>query len=114
MTLVETLMENAKADTETLEKLDARGDDFGIERDVDFLLLAPTAEAAQVACGFLNDHQYGIATVSEADGEHRVTVVVRMPIRQHVLSSVSGFMACVAKLFGLTYDGWGCDARLAG
>jgi len=37
---------------------------------------------------------------------------VRMSIRQHVLSSVSGFMACVAKLLGLTYDGWGCEANL--
>lgn len=112
MTLVEELMKNAQADTELLESLDARGDDFGVERSVDFLLVAPSAEAAALARDFINDHQYGVATAAERDGRHEVTVVVLMPIRQHVLSCVSGFMTCVAKLFGLAYDGWGCEARV--
>jgi hypothetical protein len=31
-----------------------------------------------------------------------------MPTTQHVLMSVSGFMECLAYLYGARYDGWGC------
>lgn len=114
MTLVEILMKNAQADTEMLESLDARGDDFGIERDVEFVLVAESADVAELVRDFVNDHQHGRASAAEVGGRHLVTVVVFMPLRQHVLASVSGFMACIAKLFGVVYDGWGCEARLRG
>ncbi|TCV92713.1 regulator of ribonuclease activity B [Luteibacter rhizovicinus] len=80
-------------------------------RDVDFLMRAPSHEKATVAAGFINDHQYGVATTQKLNGEHTVSVTIHMAIQQHVVLSVSGFMECVASLFGLDYDGWGCTAQ---
>ena len=108
MAFVDTLIQTAVADTDLLRKLDAQGDSFGIARNVDFLLRAPTAEKAAVVASFINDYQYGLATPQESDGQHSVLVVINMPIQQHAILSVSGFMACVCKLFELDYDGWGC------
>ncbi|WP_175835607.1 ribonuclease E inhibitor RraB [Burkholderia anthina] len=112
-TLVSTianLMDTAIADVELLRTLDASGDDFGRPRDVEFLMRGPSAEKAAIVAGFINDYQYGRATVDQSGDEHRVLVVINMPIQQHNILSVSGFMACVSLLYGLHYDGWGCIA----
>ena len=108
MPLINTLMETAKADTDLLYKLDSQGDDFGVARDVDFLLRARDRAQAEIACDFINEHQYGVATTQETGGEFSVLVVVHTPIQQQIICSISGFMACVCELFGLDYDGWGC------
>ena len=92
--------------------LDSQGDQFAIPRDVDFLLRAPSKEKAGIAAGFINDFRYGHATPQEQGGEHSVLVVINMPVEQHAILSVSGFMACVCELFGLDYDGWGCLPRV--
>ena len=41
MSITDALLENARADTDLLQKNDARGDVFTRPRDVDFLLIAP-------------------------------------------------------------------------
>lgn len=105
--IVELLMRTAEADTDLLIKSDQQGDDFSIPREVDFLLRATDEEKAQLVADFINDFRYGTAeAVSEGDG-HQVRVRITMPITQHVLSSVSGFMACLSAIYGLEYDGWG-------
>lgn len=108
MSLVEKLMESAIADTELLRSLDSQGDSFSTPRDVDFLLRAPSREKADIAAGFINAYQFGIATTQEHSGQHSVQVVINMAIQQQAILSVSGFMGCICALFGLEYDGWGC------
>lgn len=95
-----------------LRSLDAQGDKFAIPRDVDFLLLAPSKEKAEIAAGFINEYQFGVATAQEQDGKHCVQVIINVAIQQHAILSVSGFMGCVCALFGLDYDGWGCVAQM--
>ncbi|WP_043957374.1 ribonuclease E inhibitor RraB [Lysobacter sp. A03] len=113
MTVVETLMEAAVADVELLRRLDSQGDRFGLPRDVEFLLRCPTAEKAEIVASFINEYQYGVAVEQDLETSPSVLVTVHMPIEQHALLAVSGFMACVCELYGLDYDGWGCVAQSA-
>ncbi|QGZ65157.1 ribonuclease E inhibitor RraB [Paraburkholderia acidisoli] len=101
-------MKTALADVDHLRAMDAKGDDFSLSRDVEFCLLAPSAEKAATVAGFINDYQYGRASVQHVEAQCRVLVLVHMPVLQHNILAVSGFMTCIAALFGLTYDGWGC------
>ncbi len=112
MSVVEMLMESAKADTDVLRSLDSQGDNFARARDVDFLLRAPSREKAEAATGFINDFQFGVAALQEVDGQYSVRVIINMAIQQHAILSVSGFMGCICALFGLEYDGWGCVAQV--
>jgi Regulator of ribonuclease activity B len=108
MSLVAELMDMAVADTDVLRSLNSNGDDFSKFREVDFLLIAPSPEKAQVICGFINDHSYGSAKVTGHAGSSNVQVLINMPVEQPIILCVSGFMACVAHLFGAKLDGWGC------
>lgn len=108
MSVVKQLMEGAAADTDVLRTLDRHGDDFSIPRNVDFKFRADAQEKAETVAGFLNDHHYGTAIAQAHDGQYSVSVAIHMPIQQNVILSVSGFMGCVAELFGVDYDGWGC------
>jgi hypothetical protein len=110
MSAVDNLMQTAVADVELLRLLDSQGDRFGAFRDVEFLLRAPSDEQAELAASFVNDHSYGRATV-QAGEQPAVLIVIHMPIEQHIVMSVSGFMACLSRIFGLEYDGWGCVAQ---
>jgi hypothetical protein len=112
--IVELLLDTAKADTDLLLQNDAKGDVLATPRTVDFLLRAPTADRARLVADFINDNRYGDArTVSDQDG-HSVQVEIEMPITQHVICSVSGLMACVSKIFDVEYDGWGSVIKPAG
>ena len=113
MAVLDILVATAVSDTDLLRKLDAQGDRFSVARDVEFLLKAPSADKARVVADFINDHQYGVATAQDLEDSPSVLVVVNMPIEQHAIQSVSGFMACVCELFGLDYDGWGCVVQAA-
>ncbi len=108
MTITDVLLRTAYEDTELLRKNDAHGDVFSVPRDVDFLLVAKDKDKAELVSSFINDNQYGQARVDESDGLCNVLVVVHMPIEQNILCSVSALMACVAQIFGIEYDGWGC------
>jgi len=108
MEFVATLMETAAADTDVLRSLDRNGDQFSRFRDVDFLLVASDAEKAALVASFVNDHSYGKATLQEPSS---VLVTINMPVEQPVALCVSGFFACLAQLFGVEYDGWGCAAQ---
>lgn len=111
MSLVGELMDIAAADTDVLRSLDKNGDHFATFREVDFLLLASSREKADLIVGFINDHSYGKATSTEVEGTFRVLILIHMPVTQSVVLSISGFMACIAHLFGASYDGWGCAAQ---
>ena len=108
MNMISTLIDNATSDSDVLRSLDSNGDRFSISRDVDFLFRTPNKEKAELVAGFINDYSYGQALVQD---ELNVLVKINMPVNQPVAHCISGFFACVAELFSVEYDGWGCVAQ---
>jgi hypothetical protein len=104
--IVELLLDTAKADTDLLIQNDSLGDVLSVPRDVDFLLLAPDEKKAQLVADFINDNRYGTATALSDESGHRISVLIEMPVTQNVLCAVSGLMACISKIFDVEYDGW--------
>ncbi len=111
MSVIQDLMDTAVSDVDVLRSLDANGDDFTKFRDVDFLFRCPSKEKAELVASFINDYQYGRATAVEQDRDHSIQVVINMPVQQNIIASVAGFMTCLASLYGLDFDGWGCVAQ---
>ena len=108
MHVVDQLLENSRSDTDLLLKNDASGDNFALPRDVDFLLISRDEAQANLVRDFVNDNQYGVATVQTNEDGFGILVVVHMAPQQHVLCSVSALMVCISELFNIEYDGWGC------
>ncbi len=111
MSVVEKLMDGAVADIDVLRSLDGQGDVFTLARDVDFLLRAPNREKAELVAQFINEYQYGASTPLHDENGDSVQVVINMPVTQNVILSVSGFMTCLAAIYDLEFDGWGCVAQ---
>lgn len=111
MAIVDDLLRTAYEDTQLLIQNDRLGDNLAIPRDVEFLLRAPDEEKAEIVSSFIEDNQYGSASVRQDDGHFSVVVVIHMPIDQNVICSVSALMCCLAALFGLEYDGWGSEIK---
>jgi hypothetical protein len=109
--VVEALLDNAYQDTQLLISNDEKGDNFSIPRAVEFILYAKDAAKGELVASFINDNRYGDAVHSEIDGNHRIMVTVNMPTTQNLICSVSGLMTCIAALYDLEYDGWGCELR---
>jgi hypothetical protein len=108
MSIVDSLRENALADNELLRKNDARGDVFDKPRDVDFAFKTNDKERAESLCEFVKGMNFGSPSVTLGDdGVYWIVNVIQMPITQHLLCSVSGFMVCLGRLFQVEYDGWG-------
>lgn len=112
MAIIDKLIDSAVADIDVLRSLDSQGDDFSTFRDVDFLLRCPSKEKAELVASFINDYQYGKAKAIEQDGEYSIQVIINMPVKQNIILSVSGFMTCLAELYGLDFDVWGCVAQV--
>lgn len=108
MNIFELLHHTAVADTDLLRKNDEAGDIFTIAREVDFAFESDERERADDFAEFVNGKSYGKATVREiADGDFQVIILITMPITQHVIGCVSGFMLCLSRLFQIEYLGWG-------
>ena len=108
MTLFDLLTQTAIADTELLRKNDESGDVFAAPREVDFAFESAKRENAEDFTSFVNGKQYGVAKVTELeDGRFGITVLITMPITQHLICSVSGFMLCLSRVFLIDYQGWG-------
>ncbi len=114
MTMFDLLHQNAVSDTELLRQSDELGDIFTRTREVDFAFETDDRERADDLAKFVNGKSYGTATVSKlADGRFRVLVLISMPITQHVIGCVSGFMLCLSRLFQIDYMGWGSVVQKA-
>ena len=111
MSVLSKLMESAASDIDVLRSLDSNGDDFSKSRSVDFLFRCPDKEKADVLSGFINTYQFGHASPNDESGENTVLVTISMPVEQPIILSVSGFMTCLAELYGVEFDGWGCVAQ---
>jgi hypothetical protein len=111
MSVIGKLMDSAASDIDVLRSLDGSGDDFSKFRNVDFLFRCPDKDKAELVAGFINDYQFGQAVPSSESGENTILVTINMPVEQNIILSVSGFMTCLAELYGLEFDGWGCVAQ---
>ncbi len=111
MSVIQKLMDASAADTDVLRRLDSQGDDFAKYREVDFHFVCPSQEKAEVVAGFMSDFQFGTATVMVEDDQYYVQVLITMPVTQNIILCVSGFMTCIAELYGVEVDGWGCVAQ---
>ena len=109
--VVEELLKNAYEDTQLLNGNDEKGDDFSVFRNVDFYLYAPDKEKGELVTSFINDLCYGDAIYSENEGNHTIRVTVYMPTTQNIICSISGLMTCIAAIYNLEYDGWGCELQ---
>jgi hypothetical protein len=108
MTLFDLLTENAKADTGLLRSNDELGDVFATPREVDFSFLTRERNRAEDFAEFVNGKQYGVAKVSSLEnGQFGILVLITMPVTQHLICSVSGFMLCLSRIFQIDYQGWG-------
>jgi hypothetical protein len=111
MSVISKLMEATEVDTDVLRSLDSNGDDFSQFREVDFTFKCDSQEKAETVAGFLDDFQYGKASVLTEGNKYTVQVLINMPVTQNVILCVSGFMTCIAELYGVEVDGWGCIAQ---
>jgi Regulator of ribonuclease activity B len=108
MTMFDLLHQNALADTDLLRKNDKLGDIFTTPREVDFAFETGERQRADDFPEFVNGKSYGKAEVSKITDDHfRVLVLITMPITQHLIGCVSGFMLCLSRLFQIGYLGWG-------
>lgn len=106
--MFDRLTETTKADTELLRSSNELGDVFATPREVDFSFETPERERAEDFAEFINGKQYGVAKVTDTEtGQSRVLVLITMPITQHLICSVSGFMLCLSRIFQIDYQGWG-------
>jgi hypothetical protein len=108
-TIVETLIETATADTELLVKNAELGDNASVCRNVDFLMYADSKKTADLVANFITDFRYGSPSVKKAEKRFQLTVTVATPTTQEALLCISGFMACIASIYELEYDGWESD-----
>ena len=108
MTMFELLTQDALTNTDLLRQNDKLGDIFTTAREVDYAFETDDRERADDFAEFVNGKSYGTAAVSKlADGRFRVLVLMTMPITQHLIGCVSGFMLCLGRLFQIDYLGWG-------
>ena len=107
MTMLELLHDTAVADTDLLRKNDELGDEFTVVRQVDFAFETEDKQRADDFAEFVNGKNYGTATISKTANGFRVLVLIDMPITQHLIGCVSGFMLCLSRLFQIDYLGWG-------
>ena len=106
--MFELLTQTALADADLLRKNNKMGDNFSIAREVDFAFETADRKRADDLAGFVNGKSYGKATVSKITNDNfRVLVLIPMPITQHLIGCVSGFMLCLSRLFQIEYLGWG-------
>lgn len=80
---------------------------------MDFVFLTDDRAKIETVASFVEDNRYGVSTIEDANGGFRLIVVVHMPTIQNVICSVSALMVCLAKFFGIEYDGRGCVIKTA-
>ena len=111
MSVISKLMEATEADTDVLRRLNADGDDFSKFREVDFTFICQSKDKADTVAGFLDDFQYGKSSVIVEEDQYMVQLLIDMPVTQNILLCISGFMTCIAELYNVEIDGWGCIAQ---
>ncbi len=114
MDLVTPLLDTAVLDSRQLYiNRSAHGDRPDAWRDLDFAFYAESQQQAETVASFITDNRYGAPSVQcvKLDGGKitwRILLVIRAPATDEIVHTLSGFMVCLAAVFGLEYDGWAC------
>lgn len=116
MAFVDTLLSTSEVDFGLVRRNREKGDHSEIPRDVDFVVDAPTEEKAELMCNFVTDNHYGRPSYEKValDGGKtlwRVLIVINTPATENVICSLNGLFVCLAELFDLEYNGWGCTLQ---
>ena len=116
MSIAELLLETADSDRDLLRSNLNLGDKPELPRDIDFVLYATDEARARLVCDFITDNSYGrpsYEAITRDDGSRpwRLLVTINAPATPEVACALSGFMACLSKIYELDYDGWGCVIR---
>jgi len=107
-TLLSMIMNDARLTSSLVEISIENGDDLSIPRDVDFYFIAEDMDTAKTVAGFIEDFNYGKATIRKReDRKFDIKVVISTPINQNIIGPISSFMVVVASAFGADYDGFG-------
>lgn len=110
--LVETLLETSELDCQVLLTNEREGDQLSLPRPVEFVFYAPDIETAEFASRFITDSRYADSVeIAASDDRFRLLVTIEMPVRHPILCSISAFMACLADIFEIEYDGWSGELR---
>lgn len=107
------LLNTSYQDTQLLIGNDEKGDIFSIYRDIDYIFYAKNEDKAISVVSFIEENHYGDASFEKVNGKYRIMVTINMPSTQNIVCSISGLMACIAILFSIEYDGWGCVLQTA-
>jgi len=113
MSIAELLLETAESDHQLLQTNLDLGDDPEQPRDLEFILYSNTEDLAALVCDFITGNGYGRPSFLRMDSDDgvpfwRILVAVHAPATQEIVCTLSGFMACLSKIYDLEYDGWGC------
>jgi len=107
-TLLNQIMNDARLTSFLLEASIENGDDLSTPRDVDFYFTAEDMDTAKTVAGFIEDFNYGKATVRKREDKNfDIKVVISTPINQNIIGPISSFMVVVANAFGANYEGFG-------
>lgn len=112
MHIVEQLLNTAVEDNRLLMRNQELGDRLELFRDLEFVLYAKSGEKAELVASFVLDNRYGRPSVERIEHEGtalwRILITIHAPATEHVVHTLSAFMLCLANLYDLEYDGWGC------
>jgi hypothetical protein len=113
--IIDMLLDNAYQDTQVLLVNEKEGDQFSVPRNVEFILRTEDKTKAETVRSFITDNRYADSVTIVSAGQHsELRVTVHMSLRQPVLCTVSGLMACLAQIFNIEYDGWSSDIQRPG
>lgn len=107
-TVLQKITRVAGQSNSVLLNLDNEGDDSTMPRQVNFDFICQNEKKADAVASTLTDFQFDQTTVLKQDDRYSVEVVITMPATPDLMFCVSGFMACVAELHSIDFDGWGC------
>ena len=113
MSIATLLMDTAVGDSQLYFKNLDMGDRPEIPRDIDFCFYAKNEERAKLVASFVTDYRYGIPAAVErierqGTTSWRLIIKIHTPMTENVIMALSGFMVCLADMYDLDYDGWGC------
>jgi hypothetical protein len=108
-------MDTAVEDSQLFFKNRELGDQAERPRDIDFVLYAKNEERVNLVASFVTDYRYGKPTVQRVERHGAVSwqlqITIHSPATENVVMTLSAFMVCLSQVYGLDYDGWGCNIQ---
>ena len=99
------------ANGETLQRMDAQGDDLTVPRDIDFTVVFANENSARTFSKHILALGYAVSvdlTETEKDFPWDVVIVKHMTPSHQEIGDFEGMLQSVAETLGGYNDGWGC------